>query len=251
MTEREWKPGDKALLPVTIVSRCPDTEPWWEADVGSEEDGYRMSVRAADLIPDERRPPWWPPQPGDVAAALDTLPARFVSKVRVDPSGCWVWTAGTGRGGYARYKVDGSTIYAHRYSYAMLRGDLPDPSPAAQLDHLCRRTNCVNPWHLELVDARTNTMRGTGPSAENAAKDACRRGHPLTADNIMPSGIKAGKRMCLTCNREHGRERHEVLRAAAKHLGMSTTAYKAIYGSSRKTADAVLVLPARTREVTS
>lgn len=67
MTEREWKPGDKALLPVTIVSRCPDTEPWWEVDVGSEKDGYRMSVRAADLIPDERRPPWWPPQPGDVA----------------------------------------------------------------------------------------------------------------------------------------------------------------------------------------
>ena len=66
MTEREWKPGDKALLPVTIVSRCPDTEPWWEVDVGSEEDGYRMSVRAADLIPDERRPEWLPGQPGDI-----------------------------------------------------------------------------------------------------------------------------------------------------------------------------------------
>lgn len=67
MTEREWKPGDKALLPVTIVSRCPDTEPWWEVDVGSEKDGYRMSVRAANLIPDDRRPSWLPGQPGDVA----------------------------------------------------------------------------------------------------------------------------------------------------------------------------------------
>lgn len=65
MTECEWKPGDKALLPVVVDA----------VDVGMDRvvrvsltgTPYTADVDPEDLIPDDRRPSWLPGQPGDVA----------------------------------------------------------------------------------------------------------------------------------------------------------------------------------------
>jgi hypothetical protein len=68
------------------------------------------------------------------------------------------------------------------------------------LDHLCRNKACVNPAHLEPVTNRENVLRGVGLSAENARKTHCKRGHPLSGDNVVVS--KGGrKRRCVACER--------------------------------------------------
>ena len=85
------------------------------------------------------------------------------------------------------------TEWAHRVSYELFRGPIPD---GLQIDHLCRIRHCVNPDHLEAVTQRENILRGTSPSAKAAARDACINGHPYTPENTK---LFRGDRQCRTC----------------------------------------------------
>lgn len=66
VSAREWKPGDRALLPVVVAH---DTDPTRSRGLISVESGDDRlhAVYPGDLIPDDRRPSWLPGQPGDVA----------------------------------------------------------------------------------------------------------------------------------------------------------------------------------------
>ncbi len=115
---------------------------------------------------------------------------RFWSKV--DKSGsCWVWTASR-NSGYGQFAIrTGTPVLAHRVAWELTRGPVPE---GMQLDHLCRNRLCVNPDHLEPVTNRQNTLRGIGPTAVNARKTECKRGHSL-ADAYVSKGM----RYCRTC----------------------------------------------------
>lgn len=63
MTAREWKPGDRALLPVVVVTQGGSLPAVVETAVAK----WQYNVHPSDLIPDDRRPSWLPGQPGDVA----------------------------------------------------------------------------------------------------------------------------------------------------------------------------------------
>lgn len=52
--------------------------------------------------------------------------------------------------------MDGKLRVAHRIGWELYVGELP---ALLVLDHKCRRKNCVNPGHLELVTAAENTRR--------------------------------------------------------------------------------------------
>lgn len=75
---------------------------------------------------------------------------------------CWIWTGNTMKDGYTHFKVSGKTVKAHRFSYELLIGAIPDN---LALDHLCRIRNCVNPSHLEPVTQQVNILRGDGRAA--------------------------------------------------------------------------------------
>lgn len=120
--------------------------------------------------------------------------ARYVEPVT--ESGCWLWTGTIESSGYGRLRVGKRKLLAHRLVYAIYRGGLADSD---YLDHLCRVRCCVNPDHLEIVDLRTNILRGTAPSAQNARKTHCPLGHPYDAVNTH---IKIdGRRECRACDR--------------------------------------------------
>lgn len=125
---------------------------------------------------------------------------RFEAKLALSPTGCLVWTAGTTRGGYGKFKVDGQTVVAHRWYYQQVRGPIADD---LQLDHLCRNPPCCDPDHLEPVTGRENLLRGETFQAANAAKTHCPHGHPLSGDNLLVSG---NRRSCRICKRRQSAE---------------------------------------------
>jgi HNH endonuclease len=126
---------------------------------------------------------------------LLTLPPeeRFWAKLRETADGCWEFTEGTANG-YGLYHVATKKVYAHRFAYTALIGEIP---AGLDLDHLCRNRLCANPWHLEPVTRGVNVLRGQTLAAANLLKTHCPQGHPYTPENLVRSEKKGRK--CRTC----------------------------------------------------
>ena len=134
-----------------------------------------------------------------------SLAARFWDKVRtptVDKllDECWVWESAKSKG-YGNIWANPSLYKSHRVAYTLVRGEL---NPDLVLDHLCRNTGCVNPYHLEQVTSKENYLRGVGEPAKNARKTHCKRGHKFTPDNIYETN---GGRSCKTCSKARSKAR--------------------------------------------
>lgn len=124
-------------------------------------------------------------------AATSPLP-RFVAAVTSAGSECLFWRNGKPTH-YEMLRVDGRNVLAHRLAYELVKGTIP---AGFTIDHLCRTPACVNPSHLEAVTGRENTLRGISPTAVNAAKVTCNRGHPLEGPNLR---MYRGVRVCRKC----------------------------------------------------
>lgn len=135
-------------------------------------------------------------------ATVATLLERMTPKTQVLPNGCWQWIGNKTGLGYGYIKCDGRRRLAHRVAYELHRGPIPD---GLVLDHLCRHSWCVNPYHLEAVTQGENTRRGVGISVRNARKTHCPQGHPYSGNNVRYHAN--GDRICRTCDlaRKHAK----------------------------------------------
>jgi hypothetical protein len=143
---------------------------------------------------------------------LARVQARFWLKVRIS-DGCWVWTGTKVRTSddadyYGQFWMGGKNVSAHRLSYRLLVGEIPN---GLVLDHLCRNTLCVNPEHLEAVTDQVNILRGVAPPAKNATKTHCVNGHALSGANVRYR--TDGARACRACERESTRRSRARQRA--------------------------------------
>jgi hypothetical protein len=90
-------------------------------------------------------------------------------------SGCWIWTANLNSGGYGQLSFKGRRAQsAHRVMYEQLRGPIPE---GLDLDHICRRRNCVNPDHLRPVTRAENIRAGIKPRLDPNSVREIRRAH--------------------------------------------------------------------------
>jgi len=119
---------------------------------------------------------------------------RFWERVE-KTSTCWLWTGSTNYG-YGTFMIGGINTRAHRFSWELRRGPIPD---GLVIDHLCRIHECVNPDHLEPVTIQVNTLRGIGTSGINARKTHCIRGHEFTPENTR---MTHKGRNCRQCERD-------------------------------------------------
>lgn len=127
---------------------------------------------------------------------------RFWSKVELskttDP--CWLWTGCLANKRrvlkYGRFQNKGRAVAAHRFAFEDIAGPIPEN---LTLDHLCKNTLCVNPWHLEPVTRGVNVLRGQAPPAQNARKQTCPRGHPYSGDNLYERPSRPGYKLCRAC----------------------------------------------------
>jgi len=102
--------------------------------------------------------------------------ARFMSKVDIGGSDdCWLWTGTLDKDGYGVMGVGDRKIRAHRVSWAIHNGPIPEGMCVC---HRCDVPGCVNPAHLFLGTQADNMRDMTikGRSVQHPASPG--EGHP-------------------------------------------------------------------------
>lgn len=142
---------------------------------------------------------------------------RFWSRVRKTDT-CWLWLGKKNDDGYGRIIVNNITITAHRYSWILHNGPIPD---SLSVLHSCDTPGCIRPDHLFLgtqidnINDMVNKGRQSAPIGEL---------HPraiLTEAQVIEIRSRGQKQTSQRC-RKHG------CAALARDFGVSEGAIRSI-----------------------
>jgi len=123
---------------------------------------------------------------------------RFESKFVTTPTGCHLWQPSLDRDGYGIFFLRGAGRKAHRVAWFDAFGEIPK---GYVINHVCRKRNCVNPQHLQILTPYENTHRDSNSLPYiNSQKTVCPEGHPYDATESAGGGRTI--RICSSCRRK-------------------------------------------------
>lgn len=127
---------------------------------------------------------------------------RHVNKA--EPDKCWEWTAFRSKKGYGRLQSidsNGGSSAAHRFSYELHNGPIPD---GLIVMHKCDNPPCCNPSHLQVGTHKENThdMMRKGRGNWVGSKGS-KNGNSILTEEIVLE-IKYGKEMGSVLAKRHG-----------------------------------------------
>lgn len=122
------------------------------------------------------------------------LRERVLHYAKPQASGCWEWAGYVAPKGYGYLGFGGRQVLAHRASYEVFVGAIPE---GLQIDHLCRNRACVNPDHLEPVTNFENYKRSP---LSRINRTHCPRGHRYDSGNTQRHHGDAPGRRCRACH---------------------------------------------------
>jgi hypothetical protein len=122
---------------------------------------------------------------------------------------CWQWLGGRFGSGYGLVYVWGKNLRAHRYSWELHNGPVPD---GLRVMHNCDNRLCVNPAHLSL-----------GTDVDNI-HDMMAKGRDRTRGYQNGRAAFTPEVVAYIRNRYRWRSREDNTYTIAKDLGVSQTA---------------------------
>lgn len=111
-------------------------------------------------------------------SVLEAVKEHFLSKVSKTDT-CWIWKSYKNWQGYGRAKIGNSEFPAHRVSYELFNGNVPEDKFVL---HSCDNPGCVNPNHL-FLGTQDDNMKDMSSKDRSCFGEKC-ASHKLTEEEV-------------------------------------------------------------------
>lgn len=77
-----------------------------------------------------------------------TTEERLLSKRKIMPNGCWLWTGTCHKRGHGLLKIAGKFKYVHRLAAELWHPDFDRKAIYCHKNNICKHKACFNPSHV-------------------------------------------------------------------------------------------------------